>query len=113
MNYSKKFPYFQYVILIGVAFAMKVVALPYCGRLAHRFGTRRLLWIGGVGIVPVAGLWLVSNNFGWLIFVQVLAGLTWAAYELAMFLLFFETIDAAERTSMLTLGSNSALLSSR
>jgi len=97
-----KFPYGEYVILIGVAFATKVVALPHCGRLAHHFGARRLLWLGGVGIVPVAGLWLVSTNFYWLVFVQILAGLTWAGYELAMFLLFFETIDAAERTSVLT-----------
>jgi MFS family permease len=36
------------------------------------------------------------------LFVQVLSGVTWAAYELAMLLLFFESIRPEERTSVLT-----------
>jgi len=47
-------------------------------------------------------MWLASSAFGYLLFVQVLAGLAWAAYELAMFLLFFESIPEFERTSVLT-----------
>lgn len=97
-----RFSYLEYVVLIGVSFAAKVVALPALGRLARSIGARQLLWLGGIGIVPVSGMWLVSNAFSYLLFVQVLAGLTWAAYELAMFLMFFESIPAKERTSVLT-----------
>jgi MFS family permease len=97
-----KFSYIDYVLLIGVSFAAKVVALPALGRFARRAGARRLLWIGGVTIVPCSGLWIVSQSFPYLVFVQILAGLAWAAYELAMFLLFFESIPEAERTSVLT-----------
>ncbi len=97
-----RFSYIEYVVLIGVSFAAKVLALPALGRLARRVGARQLLWLGGIGIVPVSAMWLVSNNFGYLLFVQALAGLTWAAYELAMFLLFFESIPELERTSVLT-----------
>ena len=94
--------YASYVTLIAVSFAAKALSLPAFGRLAHRFGTRKLLWLGGLGIVPVSGLWLVSNSFAFLLVVQVVGGVTWAAYELAMFLLFFETIRPEERTSVLT-----------
>lgn len=94
--------YTSYVTLIGVSFAAKALALPAFGRLAHRCGTRRLLVVGGLGIVPVSGLWLISNSFAFLVGVQVLAGVTWAAYELATFLIFFETIRPEERTSVLT-----------
>ena len=97
-----KFSYIDYVLLIGVSFAAKVVALPALGRFARRAGARRLLWIGGVTIVPCSGLWIVSQSFPYLVAVQILAGLAWAAYELAMFLLFFESIPEAERTSVLT-----------
>jgi hypothetical protein len=55
-----------------------------------------------VAIVPISGLWVISDQFGFILCVQVLAGLSWGAYELAMFLLFFETIHAEERTSVLT-----------
>jgi len=98
-----RFSYLEYVLLIAASFAAKAVALPALGRLARRIGARQLLWIGGVGIVPVSAMWLVSNTFGYLLFVQVVAGLAWAAYELAMFLLFFEAIPDKERTSVLTI----------
>lgn len=99
---SLQMSYASYVTLIAVSFAAKALSLPAFGRLAHSFGTRKLLWLGGLGIVPVSGLWLISNSFAFLLAVQVVAGITWAAYELAMFLLFFESIRPDERTSVLT-----------
>lgn len=97
-----KFSYAWFVLLIGTSFAAKIACLPFLGRLARRIGARRLLWFGGVGIVPLSALWLVSHSFAFLIVVQILGGAAWAAYELAMFLLFFETIREDERTSVLT-----------
>ncbi len=94
--------YASYVLLIAISFASKALALPAFGSLAHRWGARRLLVIGGIAIVPLSGCWCVSDNFYWLCCVQVAAGAAWAAYELAMFLLFFETMPAEERTSLLT-----------
>ena len=72
------------------------------GAIAHRWGARRLLAWGGVAIVPLSSFWIISENFYYLLFIQVSAGIAWAAYELAMFLLFFETMPAEERTSLLT-----------
>ncbi len=99
---SLNLSYASYVSLIAVSFAAKALTLPALGALARRFGTSKLLWFGGVGIVPISALWLVSNSLPFLVLVQVLAGITWAAYELAMFLLFLETIRPEERTGMLT-----------
>ncbi len=99
---SLKFSYVSYVTLIAISFAAKAITLPAIGALARRHGTRKLLWLGGIGIVPISGLWLVSNSFAFLCVVQLLAGIAWGAYELAMFLLFFETIRPHERTGMLT-----------
>lgn len=95
--------YAQFVALISVAFLAKVVALPLWGHVAHRIGARRLLWIGGVGITPLSGCWLISQDVSWLLFIQAAGGILWAAYELAFFLLFFESIPEEERTSLLTL----------
>lgn len=95
--------YAQFVALISVAFLTKVIAFPIWGNVAHRIGARRLLWIGGIGIAPLSAGWLVSEQLSWLITVQIIGGVTWAAYELAFFLLFFESIPQEERTSVLTL----------
>lgn len=95
--------YQTFAVLIGLSFVGKLIALPLWGRVAHVSGARRLLWIGGVTIVPVAGLWMVSRSIPFLAFLQIIGGATWAAYELAMLLMFFETIPRHERTSVLTL----------
>lgn len=97
-----KVSYLDFMVLLATSFAAKIIALPALGRFACRFSARRLLWIGGTGIVPVAGLWLYAQNFWQLVAIQFIAGSVWAAYELAVFLLFFETIKRDERTSILT-----------
>lgn len=96
------FNYGTFTLLISVAFLAKIVALPAWGRYAQRAGAWKLLWIGGIGIAPLSAGWLVSQSMAWLLVLQVIGGVTWAAYELAFFLLFFESIPARERTSMLT-----------
>ncbi len=97
------FKYHHYALLIGASFVAKFISLRYWGRLAHRTGAHRLLWIGSLGLVPLAGGWVVSSNYIWLVSLQLVAGAAWGAYELALVLLFFETIHESERTSLLTL----------
>jgi MFS family permease len=95
--------YVQFAGLVSVAFIAKIVAVPVWGRIATQVGARQLLWIGGIGLVPLSAGWVVSQHLAWLVVVQVLSGTIWAAYELAFFLLFFESISEEERTSVLTI----------
>lgn len=97
------FDYKDLAILLSVAFLSKVIALPFCGQLAKKISAQNLLWLGGIGIVPISAGWIVSQNFGWLLLIQIIGGVVWAAYELAFFLLFFESISDEERTSVLTI----------
>ena len=112
MREELRFTYLDYAVLIAFSFVSKIIALPFCGRLAKRLGARRLLTLGGIGIIPMAGMWYVSDNYVWLCFTQITAGIAWAAYELAFLLLFFESIPATDRVSVLTLFNllNSAAL---
>ncbi len=94
--------YTGYVLLIATAYLAKVLTLPLWGSLARRLGAMQLLWIGGIGITPVAAMWLCSDHFVCLHFIQALDGITWGAYELGFFLMFFESIPEQERTGVLT-----------
>lgn len=108
-----QFSYLDYTLILSLAFVGKMLALPLWGRLAQRWGAWRLLWIGGVGIAPLSSLWLVSQARPFLAGVQVLSGVTWAAHELAMLLLFVEAIPRQRRMGMLTLynlGNASAMV---
>jgi MFS family permease len=95
--------YLNYMILLSCGYLGKSLATPWAGRLAQQIGADRLLWIGGITIVPLSALWLVSNSFSFLIALQVLGGMAWAAYELAMLLLFFDAIPRQQRVTMLSL----------
>src|SRR6478752_3251591 len=55
--------YVSYMVLVGIGYLGKVIALPWWGRVAQQAGARRLLWIGGTSIVPVAALWLAADLF--------------------------------------------------
>lgn len=94
--------YAEFVALICAAYVSKLIVLPALGRLCDRWGTRRILWGSGLAIAPIPALWLVSQNFLFLLGLQVIAGAAWGAFELAMLLLFFQTIPHDRRLGILT-----------
>ena len=94
--------YAAYFLLIAAPYAARMIAFPLFGQVAHRAGARTLLWIGGIGLIPISGLWMLADNL-WLLFLaQFIAGLAWAAYELGTFLMIWETVAHGERTSVMT-----------
>ena len=109
--------YDEFMILVALGYLGKVVSLRAWGKVANRAGARTLLWIGGVTIAPLSGMWLgllwIDQPMLYLCAVQVAGGIAWAAYELGFFLMFFEAIPRRERTSVLTIynfGNSAALL---
>jgi MFS family permease len=96
------FSYAQYLLLIATSFVAKAASLPALGLLAQRYGAQRILYLSGVGIVPLSALWILSDSLAYLLVLQLVAGVIWAGYELSAFLLLFEKIDESERTSVLT-----------
>lgn len=105
--------YLQYTWLISLGFAGKILAMPLAGRFAARHGAIRTLWIGGVGIVPMAGLWIISDSIAFLSVVQVFSGVLWAFYELSTMLLFFEKVSSQQRVAALSVynvGNASAMV---
>ncbi len=94
--------YGEFMVLISTAYVAKSVSVPLTGRIIRKVGPHAVLWAGGIGIIPTAGLWVVSHDFWFLLGVQVLAGLVWGCYEIATFLLLFETIPPEKRIRVLT-----------
>lgn len=100
---SLKFSYLKYMLIVSAALAAKALALPTLGMVAHRFGSRRLMVFGGLAVVPLALMWILSQATCYLLCLQVVAGIAWAAYELATLLMFFDAVDRRQRVGMLTL----------
>lgn len=96
------FSYHAFMLVIATQFLAKAIALPWLGRLGSRIGSLGLLHLGGLSVVPLASLWLVSANVWFLMGVQFVAGFCWAAYELALALLFFDAVPHRDRTAVVT-----------
>lgn len=95
--------YLEFTVLTATAFGARVLTLPFLGRYVRRVGTKRMLWQAGLSISTFPILWLLSDQFAWLFFLQVISGFGWAAFELASLLSFFERIPPHGQTSVLTL----------
>jgi MFS family permease len=94
--------YAAYMALIAASFVSKILALPWLGHLAARYGARRVLRFAGLSVVPLPALWTISNDYSFLVAIQLASGIAWGAHELATFLLFFDAIRPEERTRVLT-----------
>jgi MFS family permease len=94
--------YAQFMTLIATALLARIAILPYFAALAERRGTRVLLVLGAFGIVPLPALWLVSDHFAWLVALQAISGVAWAALEFATMLSFFEGIADRDRARVLS-----------
>jgi predicted MFS family arabinose efflux permease len=103
----------DYMVLLSLGFVGKMLSLPFAAQFANRFGADRLLWAGSLGIVPISALWFCSQEYWFLAGVQILSGLVWGWYELAMLLQFFRRIPTERRVQVLTLynvGNSAAMV---
>ena len=95
------FSYTIYAIVICTATVAKIYFLPTVGRIADRVGVRRVFWTSAAASVFVPALWLASNNWIYLVGVQIYSGMAWCAFDLATLLLFIETIPRQKRVDVL------------
>ncbi len=99
---ERGFSYHAFMLVIATQFLAKALVMPWLGRLGARIGSLGLLQVGGLSVIPLASLWLVSADVWFLMGVQFVAGCCWAAYELALALLFFDAVPHRERTAVIT-----------
>lgn len=94
--------YANFVLLQATIYIARIVSLPLWGAVGSRFGAGRVLLVGGLGIIPVSGLWALSADLYYLVFLQALGGFVWSAYDLGAMLNTLERIRDSERTSLLS-----------
>lgn len=98
-----KLSYAQFTVLNAATLVTRVLASRYWGEIARSFGNRRALQVSAVMLVPLAGLWVFSRDFTYLLALQLFAGFAWAGFELTTILSFFDTTDDRTRARVLSL----------
>jgi len=94
-----QFNYVQFMANTGTAVLMQFLMLNTWGRISDVFGNRLILVTTGSMIPFLPLLWLVSDNFWYLIGVQVISGFAWAGFSLSSGNFLYDLIPSARRSS--------------
>lgn len=77
------FTYLEFTISTASSIIMQFIMLPFWGRICDKKGNRYVMAIGA-SIIPILPLlWLFSDAYLYIIFVQMLGGLAWSGFSLA------------------------------
>lgn len=91
--------YLTFTLLNASTLIVKLPAMRLWGRAIDRYGSRKILTVGGtlMPIVPV--LWLFSTSIPYLVALQLYSGVVWAAFEMAALSMLFDTTTQRTRAS--------------
>jgi MFS family permease len=82
-------------------FTVQMLALygfsPLVGRIGDRVGSKRVLGAGGLALVAVPPLLMVSTGWPYLLAVQVLDGAAWAAFSISAANYVYDIVTPAKR----------------
>jgi MFS family permease len=82
-------------------FVGKIASYHVLSRRARGVDVKLLLFVGGIGIAPLPLLWCWAEGVRGYAAIQLLSGVSWAAFELGTILSFLDVADERERTSLL------------
>jgi hypothetical protein len=76
------FSYMLFTVVIAVEYITRIIGTPFWGHFADKYGDIRVLNIV-TRVIPFLPIcWLFSPNPGFLIFIQIVSGFCWGAYDL-------------------------------
>lgn len=93
--------YATFMFLIVLGYLGRILTLHFASKMAQSHGPGSLLLWGAVGIAPLSGLWWFYESFLFLALMQLLGGVAWGCYELAMSIVFMERIPRQVRPRVL------------
>ncbi|MBK9322801.1 MAG: MFS transporter [Bdellovibrionaceae bacterium] len=97
-----KMNYGQYMVAIATMMVGKILSLSLIQNAKNNLDGFRLLIAGIVMVSPMAALWALSENYYFIIVLQLLSGLTWGCFEFGLSLIFFKDLKQQEKIPFLT-----------
>ncbi len=95
-----RFDYLTFTLATGTQVVAKVVAMPRWGRAVDRLGARHAYGLGLLltAIVPLP--WVFAEGLPAILAAQVLSGIAWGGYEVALFALMLDSSTSSTRAQM-------------
>jgi len=90
--------YVWFTIINLSASVFSLIALPFWGKFADKYGNRRMLLICSFFVPLVALLWMGPGNVWYLFFVpSLISGIFWAGFDLAAFNFIYDSVRPEHR----------------
>jgi len=84
--------------LIGTANLVTLFCTqPWWGRMVDRYGSKRVLTIGGYGVAVIPALFMVSDNYWYWLVIHIYDGAVWAAFGIAASAYIFYIVTPPKR----------------
>lgn len=91
--------YLEFMVLAGTSVFTQFLTLATWGRIADIYGNRLILMVTSMSLPVVPLLWLVTDNFWYLMFCQAVSGFSWSGFTLASGNLLFELVPRSRRAA--------------
>ncbi len=91
------FTYLTYTIILSVEYVARMVISFFGGRWVDNAGAIKVLHFASFMLPLIPILWVFSSSIGYLICIQILAGLAWATYDICIQSYLFKATPAPKR----------------
>ncbi len=92
-----KLSYLHYMLVTAVSVLSQFYAAQNWGRLADRFGNKKILSASAIGLCLTPLPWLLGKSLWELCLIQVFSGTMWAGYNLATANFMFDAVTPTKR----------------
>ncbi|MBI5197387.1 MAG: MFS transporter [Nitrospirae bacterium] len=99
------FSYLQFMVTLAISVLFQFVILQYWGPFSDRFGNKKLLILSSFGLPFLPWLWLISPNFYWVLFVQMVAGIVWAGFSLNISNFIYDAVPSPMRAKCVAINN--------
>ena len=91
--------YLAFMVLTGTSVFTQFLTLAMWGRIADIYGNRLILLVTSMTLPVVPMLWLVTDNYWYLMFCQAVSGFSWSGFTLASGNLLYELVPRSRRAA--------------
>jgi len=92
--------YVPYAVFTATIVVAKIAFSPLLGRQIQRLGVRRVVSGCAIAIASIPVMYIASDAYVWLLFIQFYSGIAWGGFELGVLMALFDADDDGERTTM-------------
>ena len=108
-----QYSYWEFTAAVSTIVVIQIPALLFWGRVADRYGNKKVMIATSVGITVIPALWLCSTHIVWACLLQAWSGLFWSGFNQSVLNFLLDAVTPPKRvrcTAYLNLIQNFGLL---